>query len=284
MNTAEAAAIVAAARSAQELFTGGSPARVYRRLARALHPDLAPGGEEAFKRLVALWETYHRGQRVGDFLVGPPLHKGGTAVLYPAGRGAGRDSLLKVARDPAAGRLLVREAAALRKLASDGDPRLLPYVPRLVASFRYRSGEVVRQANVLSRAPDGFVTLERVGTGRDPRDVAWIWRRLLVAAGFAHRAGVAHGAVLPRHVLVHPLDHGLVLVDWCHGDRLDERADITALTRCVERLLGECPRRMRAFVRGCLLRPPSDAWELLRELDDLLDDLYGPRTYRPLHL
>ncbi|MEU1728642.1 molecular chaperone DnaJ [Actinomadura sp. ATCC 39365] len=284
MNTERAAAIVMGARSAQELFAGGSAAGVYRRLARALHPDLAPGGEEAFKRLVALWETYHRGQRVGDFLVGPPLHKGGTAVLYPAGRGAERDSLLKVARDPAADRLLVREAAALRKIAADGDPRFLPYVPRLVASFRYRGGEVVRQANVVSRAPAGFVTLERAGTGLDPRDVAWIWRRLLVAAGLAHRAGVAHGAVLPRHVLIHPLDHGLVLVDWCHGDRLDERADIAALTRCVERLLGECPRRMRAFVRGCLLRPPSDAWELLRELDDLLDDLYGPRTYRPLHL
>ncbi|RSM98777.1 molecular chaperone DnaJ [Nonomuraea sp. WAC 01424] len=284
MNPARAAAIVDGARSAQELFAGDSPARVYRRLARALHPDLAPGGEEAFKRLVTLWETYRRGQRVGDFLVGPPLHKGGTAVLYPAGRGAERDSLLKVARDPAGGRLLVREAAALRRIAAEGDPRFLPYVPRLVASFRYRGGGVVRQANVISRAPAGFVTLEHVGTGLDPRDVAWIWRRLLVAAGLAHRAGVAHGAVLPRHVLVHPLDHGLVLVDWCHGDRLDERADIAGLTGCVDHLMGACPRRMRAFVRGCLLRPPSDAWELLRELDELLDDLYGPRTYRPLHL
>ncbi|NUP80704.1 MAG: molecular chaperone DnaJ [Nonomuraea sp.] len=284
MNTAEAVAIVTGARSAQELFAGDSPTGVYRRLARALHPDLAPGGEEAFKRLVSLWETFHRGQRVGDYLVGPPLHKGGTAVLYPAGLGEVRDTVLKVARDPADNPLLVREAAALRKIAADGDPRFLPYVPRLVTTFRYRTGGVVRQANVISRAPEGFVTLERVGTGLDPRDAAWIWRRLLVAAGLAHRAGAGHGAVLPRHVLVHPIDHGLVLVDWCHARRLDERADIVALTRCVERLMGECPRRMRAFLGGCLRRPPSDAWELLRELDDLLDDLYGPRAYRPLHL
>jgi curved DNA-binding protein CbpA len=283
VNTAEAVAIVTGARSAAEIFAGDSPARAYRRLARLLHPDLAPGAEEAFKQLASLWETYSRGQAVGPYRVGPPLHKGGTAVLYPAVREGEGEALLKVARDPSDNPLLVREAAALRKIAAEGDPRFLPYIPRLIATFRYKAGGVVRQANVISRVPDGFVTLERVGTGLDPRDVAWIWRRMLVAAGLAHRAGVAHGAVLPRHVLVHPVDHGLVLVDWCRSERFDERADIAGLTKVVEHLIGDCPRPMRAFIRGCLPRPPSDAWALLRELDGLLDTLYGPRTYRPLH-
>ncbi len=50
-------------------------------------------------------------------------------------------------------------------------------------------------------ALDGFRSLTEVGTaypdGVDPRDAAWMWRRLLVGLGFAHRAGVLHGAVLP---------------------------------------------------------------------------------------
>jgi hypothetical protein len=313
MTTAEAEAIVTGARSAAELFAGGSPVRVYRRLARLLHPDVSPGSAAAFARLATLWEIYNRGRRVGRYRVGPPLHKGGTAVLYPArldsgpnagpggtstgpvagsvgasaGGLVGPGAVLKVARVPANSHLLVREATALRELAADADPRFLPYIPRLIDKFRYKTGNTVRQANVISRAPDGFVSLDRIGTGLDPRDVAWIWRRMLVAVGLAHRAGIAHGAVLPRHVLVHPLDHGLILVDWTGctpGSAAGARGDVQAVTRCVAGSLGDHPKAMRAFVRGCLLRPPADAWALLAELDELLETLYGPRTYRPLHL
>jgi hypothetical protein len=292
MTTAEAEAIVTGARSAAELFADGSPVGVYRRLARLLHPDVSPGSAAAFARLAALWEIHNRGQRVGRYRVGPPLHKGGTAALYPADLDAsGLGAVLKVVRVAADGHLLVREAAVLRELAVNADPRFLPYIPRLIDKFRYKTGSTVRQANVISRAPDGFVGLDRIGTGLDPRDVAWIWRRMLVAVGLAHRAGIAHGAVLPRHVLVHPIDHGLILVDWCQAQDLTPagsvagaRGDVQAVARCVAGLLGEHPRAMRAFVRGCLLRPPADAWALLAELDELLETLYGPRTYRPLHL
>lgn len=205
------------------------------------------------------------------------IHQGGTAVLYARG-----DQVLKVTRDPADNQLLKREAAALTTIAAKADPTLLPYVPRLVETVRLRTGDEVRRANLISRAPDGFVTLEAIGP-RDPRDIAWIWRRLLVAVGVAHSAGISHGAVLPRHVLVHPIEHGLILVDWCRAGR-DPAADVLAATQCVAALLDGPPARMRTFVGGCLARPPHDAWALLKELDDLLEDLYGPRTYRPLHL
>jgi hypothetical protein len=51
-------------------------------------------------------------------------------------------------------------------------------------------------------------------------------------------------------------------------------------------LMGErTPQPLRAFLRGCTLpaepRRPHDAWRLLAELDALLDQLYGPRTFRP---
>ncbi|MFD0822454.1 serine/threonine protein kinase, partial [Micromonospora zhanjiangensis] len=141
------------------------------------------------------------------------------------------------------------------------------------------------------------------------------WRRLLVALGLAHRAGVVHGAVLPDHVLIEPDDHGLVLVDWCyaavHPDgtvpalvpayahwyppEVPQRrpvgpgTDLAMAARCMTALMADrAPRALWAFATGCsaarLAARPDDAWRLLGELDDLLERLYGPRTFRPFHL
>ena len=42
---------------------------------------------------------------------------------------------------------------------------------------------------------------------------------------------------------------------------------------------------MASFAAGCTLanprRRPADAWELLAEFDEVLDRLYGSRTFRP---
>ena len=53
--------------------------------------------------------------------------------------------------------------------------------------------------------------------GLDPKDAAWIWRRLLVGLGFAHVNGVIHGAVLPGSVLIQPEQHGLLLKNWAYA-------------------------------------------------------------------
>ncbi|WP_433246771.1 lipopolysaccharide kinase InaA family protein [Streptosporangium sp. CA-135522] len=315
--TAEAIALVAAAHTADDLFGGDRPHRAYRRLARLLHPDLVPGPDaaEAFAKLAGLWAAWGRDSetvittRRGSYRISGAFRRGASAVLYRSGD----DTLLKLPRSHADNDLMRREAEALRTIAWDGDPLLSPYVPRLVESFRYRSGGVERQANVISRAPDGFVSLTEVARRRpelDPRDAAWIWRRLLVAIGTAHRAGVVHGAVFGHHVLVHPIDHGLVLVDWSQSVPLGspltalvarhrddyppevlarkpatQGTDIHLATRCVAALMGErVPAPIRRFVHGSLVGPPRDAWRLLGELDGLLEDLYGPRRYRPLHL
>jgi serine/threonine protein kinase len=234
-------------------------------------------------------------------------------------------AVLKVPRDPDRSDLLEREATALGQLVQDGDARFRPYAPRLIDSFQHRDPATgaTRRANVIEMA-EGFRSLAEVRAafpgGLDPRDVLWMWRRLLVALGYAHRAGVIHGAVLPEHVLIHPRDHGLVLVDWCcsvpgcyaardpsglvpavvgrlagaghyapevlAGVRATPATDIFMATRCMTGLLGDdVPPALRAFAGGCTLhspaRRPGDAWRLLGELDELLERLYGPRRFRP---
>lgn len=301
--------LIESAADPRALF-GRDADRDYRRLARLTHPDAHPGSPRAaaaFARLAALWRQHCGGRTPGRL-----AYAGDVASLYEHERG-----LIKIARDPADNDLMDREAAALRRLQADGDAHFRPYVPALVECQRHRDPDTgaERRANVLGRL-DGFVTLAEVHAaypgGLDARDAAWIWRRLLVAAGFAGRAGVIHAAVLPEHVLIHPAWHGLVLVDWCYAitrpgglaaavparyaswypaEVRSHRPpgpdlDIWLATRCMTQLIGDLmPAQLAAFARGCTLpspdRRPADAWRLLAELDAVLERLYGPRKFRP---
>ncbi|HEV7707126.1 MAG TPA: serine/threonine protein kinase [Asanoa sp.] len=303
-----------------ELFGSDDPHRGYLRLAAVLHPDrVAPAAKaaatEAFITLTNRWRA--RGTvAFGRYRVGAVAHAGDLANLYALGRGL----FLKQPRRPANNDLMDREAHALSRIAAAGDPRYLPYVPRLVDAFRHRdpgTGEE-RRVNVLGSVPQLRSVADLIRTrpdGLDPRDAAWIWRRLLVALGLAHRAGVVHGAVLPEHILVETADHGVVLVDWCYAvvDRLDHvpavvpgyadwyppevhkrqppgpGTDIAMAARSMTALMGSyAPAALLAFAKGCAQpsprHRPDDAWRLLAELDDLLERLYGARKFRPLHL
>jgi hypothetical protein len=308
----EAMALIESASAPGQLFWGDEQQarQAYRRLARLVHPDAGAGGGEeraarAFAKLSALWQQHRAGDTLaasGDIA---------SVIRVPGG-------LLKLARDPADGDLIGREAAALRWLAANGDPAYLPYVPVLLGTRRYADPVtgITRRGNVLAGL-SGFVTLEavlrRFPGGLDPRDVAWIWRRALVALGFAHRSGLVHGAALPPHLLIHPNEHGLCLIDWCYSCRGPNPATLPALlaryrhwysrdvgpgyqpgpdldiylaTKSLLALIREpVPGPLAAFAAGCTLatrsQRPDDAWELLREFDDLIERLWGPRRFRP---
>jgi len=140
---------------------------------------------------------------------------------------------LKMARDGQDNDLLLNEALTLRHLLTPRDREPVPaYIPRLLESFLYEDGSGVRrQVNafpsiVTEHGPlpsDALYSLEEVRqaypAGVDPKQMAWMWRRLLIALGHAHDREVVHGAVLPGHILVHPAEHGLLLVDWCASVR-----------------------------------------------------------------
>ncbi|MFG2893565.1 molecular chaperone DnaJ [Streptomyces sp. NPDC048248] len=329
---AAARAALAAAHGPTDLFPpdDARAAGVYRRLARLLHPDAAPVAERPlaeaeFARLGALWRRRRDTARPTlttrrhTYTLGDTRATGDLAVLREATYerdGTRHPALLKIPRAAADNDLLEREARSLERLARHGEPRHRAYAPRLIASFRHREADTGVERRVNALVPlAGFHTLAEVRAthpeGLDPRDAAWMWRRLLVALGWAHRAGRVHGAVLPEHVLIHPDLHGLVLVDWCYSTTLGSRVpalverhrahyppevaarrpateatDIHLASRTMGALMGErTPQPLRAFLRGCTLpaesRRPHDAWRLLAELDELLDKLYGPRTFRP---
>ncbi|AGL19793.1 serine/threonine protein kinase [Actinoplanes sp. N902-109] len=298
----EAVTAIERAGTFADLFPGGSDTAEdaltsYRRLLKVVHPDVAPAGRgatatQAAATLSALFEARAL------------IARGDVADLVARGPG----ELVKTPRLPGDNDLMRAEATALRTLHRDGDPRYRAYAPRLIDTVT----EDGRQANVLDRLA-GFVPLTGLDHRLDPRDVAWMWRRLLTGLGWAHRAGLVHGAIVPEHVLIHPGEHGVVLVDWCYSvptggtvtaivarhraayppeipakQPATAATDIHMATGLMLRLIDNPPDRMRRFAAGCRYAAPrmrpQDAWQLLTEFDELLEDLYGPRRFRPFAL
>ena len=242
----EPADVFGAVHSADDL------SRAYRRAAKTCHPDLHPAhpdlARDAFVRLTHWYEIAREqlggtrdprsavsaasGRRGDDPAPTTLLHHrdrvyevdsavafaGDFANVYRAVHRA-EPVAVKVARRPQDNDLLIAEREALTRLATHVEPRLRPYFPRPVDAFTQEDAATGarRATNVLSWV-SGAYTLDEIRraspTGVGPKDVTWIWRRLLVALGAAHRAGLVHGAVLPPHVCVLPKEHGLVLIGW----------------------------------------------------------------------
>lgn len=322
----------------------------YRRLARLLHPDTAPATRTAeaaagFSGLTEAWRRYRLAaegdlglddltlvtrKRAYHVSRGGALASGDVADLHPVRwregdrDGPWRDGVLKLPRATRDNDLILAEATALRRIRERGAAAYRAFVPELVESVRHRDAAtgVERRGNVLGLLT-GFHSLAGVRRaypdGIDPRDAAWMWRRLLVALGNAHRSGVVHGAVVPEHVLVHPEAHGVVLVDWCYSVTFAEArtaphvpamvphreeayppevtrrgpavpaTDVYMATRCVEFVTGgRLPGPLRALARGCTLtspdRRPGDAFALLDEVDEALERCFGPRRFRPFSM
>ena len=296
----------------------------YREMARLTHPDayftplertfaeqtfiqLAGWLEQAEKRVKAGQYGRAPGSSAGltlcsrkrEYTIQPGYTEAGLYNCYPCQfelDGQVQQAVLKVVRQPENNDLAQNEAQVLQCLqAGPGAARFSPYFPALYDAFAYRQAGADHQALVVDR-PDGWVTLEAVHhaypRGIDPKDMAWIWRRLLTALGHAHRCGVIHAAVLPGSISIHPALHGLRLENWLAARTnpqesgewvtlLDLRyqdwypveitrrqaplpgTDIGMSARCMVYLLsGEAhstrlptrvPRPLRQFLAGCLL-------------------------------
>ncbi|WP_410657872.1 adenylate cyclase [Amycolatopsis sp. lyj-112] len=291
--------------------------RRYRALAAALHPDRNPGDPRAHRAaatLNRLYDDWKRARRqtvttaTSAYTLTTPHAAGSIATTY---RTTG-PHLVKLVRSPALNPLIHAEWAALRALDGFTERHrwLRPYYPRLLDT----SGPVARgdrAFSVLEPLIDGFTTLADIKKafpdGLDGRDYAWMHRRLLRAVAGAHRAGVVHGHLTADNVLVQPEQHGIVLIGWSFAGEdgslpiaADRSADyppevhkglpVTAATdvhmlhTLMLDLVAPGEKRQREFARWCTQDAPAqrpEAVDLLDEYDDLLGELYGPRTFRP---
>jgi serine/threonine protein kinase len=333
---------VESAKTPADLFSDAEKARsTYRRLARVLHPDTNggdPRAVDAFAKLSDFW-AQHNGSaptpRVAgapktsgivyqtkrrDYTVGDLIARGDISNVYavtsPSDDPAStriHTAVLKMPRQPKNSDLVENEIRVLKELKDKVPERYHMYHSKTVDSFAHKDPTTgkTRRSIILKDLP-GFVSLREVidayPLGISGRHVAWIARRLWIAMDTAHEAGIIHGAVLPEHIMIHPTDHGLVLVDWSYArakgeklkaavpfyrnlgwygssiDRpLDHRLDVRQAAYTLETLLGtQDARPFRAFFNGCRVASAPTAGTLYQEFEELLTNVYGERKYVPL--
>jgi hypothetical protein len=235
--------------------------------------------------------------------------------------------VLKMLRSPDDADIFEREHSVLTALgqsSAPGNEHFLARVPQLIGkgiarsstgdrstlTLRYASGFVHTLGSVRSAYPDGL----------DARHAVWIWRRILETIGWAHRSGFVHGALLPRHFLVHARDHGVNVIGWSCAVRLgsDERlpgviepseieypaelskdgtvtaaTDIAMTARSVLWVLGRTdgtvphsvPHALLDLLRGCAEVHPGerpDAWDIAHRVGDAARAAFGPPAFVPL--
>ena len=264
-----------------------------------------------------------------SYIVKDRITQGDIADLYACSFTEGtsdREAIFKVAQAADDNDLLENEAKRLKALypADQADEKFYRYLPKLLDTFMLKGAASTRRVNVLTLA-EGYRSLAEVRKvypkGLDFRDVVWMFKRSLAAIGFAHKKGLVHGAVIPSHILVHPVGHGAKLVDWCYavapGEKVralvsaykpfyapeilakqpaSPQTDIYMLCKCAVALLGgnvetnqmpaAVPRPIQAFLQSGLIKAPArranDAWDLHKEFDELLLRLVAKPTYREL--
>ena len=130
--------------------------------------------------------------------------------------------LFKITRDGANNDLAENEAKILSRLYPPAakEERFYRFFPKLRDSFVVTGPGYQRRVNVMSWFPEhrGLDEVMQVfPDGIDFRDMVWMFKRVLHGIGHAHENQIVHGALLPPHVMIHPVDHGAKLLDWSYA-------------------------------------------------------------------
>jgi hypothetical protein len=319
------------AQGAHAIFNGDIDGRL-KELRIASHPDLHPNDRERAEKIFASFGTLADEARKPPTRIKSPkreytldklLATGDISDVYLA-TGDGKRYVLKASRITNGVAFLMHEKdviADILKAADDLTYR--KYYPTLSESFTVKDGAIRKQINVYVYEP-GFYTLSQVHEQHpklESRHLAWIYKRLLTAIGFAHQQGYVHGSILPTHVQIHAENHGLQLLGWPHSVKIGEKltlasaaylswyprearrkepvtpaTDICMATKLIIFMAGgnpvthqipsEVPEPMRRFWNSCLLESPrmrpDDAHVLHEDFAQVLRQIFGEPRYVPL--
>ncbi len=234
--------------------------------------------------------------------------------------------ILKILRESQNVDRFDNEWNALQTLHKSGAPGAETYVkllPQPVMHGDSTGGSHTGQRVNIYRHASGFRhtfndVLQAYPQGIPPRASIWVWRRILEVLSFIHASGMAHGAVLPEHLLIQDNEHGVRLVGYSSAGRLGKKLtslskdnepffpkesqlksglssqlDIVMSARCVIALLGgnpadaslpsPVPKKLAEFIQRIALSKTGDidsqnAWAIRGKLGNLADEIFGPRS------
>jgi serine/threonine protein kinase len=227
---------------------------LYFQLSKKVFPDLFISDEDkkiaetAFKKLHFLWETAEA--KINDGIYGTfsariptfdeitiktrrreyqvldQINQGEITNVYRCSFKDGADDCvgsIKMARDPMDNDLIENEARILKQLRDVPKYQdFHSYYPDLLESVSYvdQADKKMRKANIFREYYELYSLTEvkkQYPNGLDPKDMAWIYRRLLVATGFSNKNQIINGAILPPFIFIQPENHGLVLTEWSYA-------------------------------------------------------------------
>jgi hypothetical protein len=183
-----------------------------------------------------------------------------------------------------------------------------------VSIFRWASGFLHNFEDVIQVYPSGI----------PPQASIWVWRRILEVLSFIHASGMAHGAILPSHLLIQENEHGVRLVGYTcagqlgenlraisqsyrsfypqsmHGNpKLTAHLDIVMSARCIAAFLGgnpetgvlpaEVPTKLAQIVKRIALsdladRGSEDTWTIREELGVISREVFGLAKFIPIEM
>jgi hypothetical protein len=219
-------------------------------------------------------------------------------LLATRARALTERTVIKVMRSAADASAIDHEWEALEALHGSheqGAPHFTLRLPPLVAKGQARFADGRHGPALVFRALPGFQSTladvrDAYPSGVDTRHAVWMWRRILELLGWVHKAGFGHGNVAPSQVLLHPREHGAILVGWSHASmRGQPEADLVATAKAILSVLGpssgEAPpvvELLHACAAGHL--PSNDGWQLMETVAQAARRVFGPPTFVPFSL
>jgi hypothetical protein len=241
-------------------------------------------------------------------------------------------AIIKILRDQEYVDQLQSEWDVLQRLqqseapGADNFTRLIP-VPILHGDISYGSHAGSRVS--IFRWASGFLhnfddVIKVYPSGIPPQASIWVWRRILEVLSFIHASGMAHGAILPAHLLIQEKEHGVRLVGYtCAGQlgenlraisqsyksfypqsmhanpKLTAQLDLVMSARCIAALLGgnpetgvlpaTVPTKLAEIVKRIALsdsadRGIEDTWTIREELGVISREVFGPAKFIPIEM
>lgn len=256
----------------------------FKDLQKQLHPDRWIGSDfpakDYFIKFAQLYETVKT--PADKYLIA----NGDLCKVYLSKCGE------KIIKEPIvkANKLLRREASNIALLNFAGKHRtLFPILESSKDNLVFAKQNAESLLGLLNRKPD-----------LNPRHLAWICRRTLLALMLIHSKGICHGAVTPEHLLIDGEQHGIVLIDWKHAGKIDDNIvavpkkysdmyflektrkklstalDISMLGSTMRRVAKNCPKKLLAFFKYMEIGRQTDAYKVDVDLKEVLVQVFGP--------
>jgi hypothetical protein len=240
--------------------------------------------------------------------------------------------VVKILRDPQDSRQLDNEWESLERLhgsTTQGAETFTTMLPQLVKHSLISAGQFAGNQVSIFRWESGFrhtlaEVIQAYPKGIPPRISIWVWRRILEILFFIHASGMAHGAVLPSHLLVQDNEHGIRLIGYSFAGQqgqkikafspesesidpdlsraevaLAPQLDLKMSARCIIAVLGgepataslpaTVPSPLAELIKRIALidldtTSGEDAWSIREELGRIADRVFGPPRFCPIML